>query len=129
MTRRDETLPELTKSELAVLKVLWSAGEASAREVHEGLPDSVDWAYSTTRTTLDRMAAKGLLSKRSFHGIYLYGPQVSKVAGLAGLVRDLAERVLEVDYAPVVSLFAESRHLTPEEVEELSRLLEGEDER
>ncbi|MGD8697665.1 MAG: BlaI/MecI/CopY family transcriptional regulator [Gemmatimonadales bacterium] len=129
MTGQDETLPELTRSELAVLKVLWSAGEASAREVHEGLPEGVDWAYSTTRTTLDRMATKGLLAKRSFHGIYLYAARISKVAGLAGLVRDLAERVLEVDYAPVVSLFAESRHLTPEEVEELSRLLEGEDER
>ena len=129
MVRQDETLPDLTKSELAVLKVLWSGGEASAREVHEGLAEGVDWAYSTTRTTLDRMAAKGLLSKRSFHGIYLYAPRVSKVAGLAGLVRDLAERVLEVDYAPVVSLFAESKHLTAEEVEELSRLLEGEDER
>ena len=129
MVGRDDAIPELTKSELAVLKVLWSDGEASAREVHEGLAEGVDWAYSTTRTTLDRMAAKGLLTKRSFHGIYLYAARISKVAGLAGLVRDLANRVLEVDYAPVVSLFAESNHLTPEEVEELSRLLENEDER
>jgi len=119
--------PDLTRSELAVLKVLWKQGELSAREVHEGLSGSLDWAYSTTRTTLDRMATKGLLQKRSFHGMYLYEPCVSKVAGLAGLVRDLAERVLEVDYAPVVSLFAESNALTPEEVEELSRLLEEEE--
>jgi BlaI family penicillinase repressor len=118
---------DLTRSELAVLKVLWKRGELSAREVHEGLSGSLDWAYSTTRTTLDRMAAKGLLSKRSFHGMYLYQACVSKVAGLAGVVRDLAERVLEVDYAPVVSLFAESNALTPEEVEELSRLLSEED--
>lgn len=129
VTPQESDLPELTRSELAVLKVLWNGDEASAREVHEGLAAGVDWAYSTTRTTLDRMAAKGLLSKRSFHGIYVYAPRISKVAGLAGLVRDLAERVLEVDYAPVVSLFAESRHLTPQEVEELSRLLEGEAER
>jgi predicted transcriptional regulator len=128
VARHDESLPELTKSELAVLKVLWSGGEASAREVHEGLAEGVDWAYSTTRTTLDRMAAKGLLAKRSFHGIYLYAARISKVAGLAGLVRDLAERVLEVDYAPVVSLFAESNQLTPEEVDELSRLLKAEEE-
>lgn len=128
MAGHEENLPELTKSELAVLKVLWSGGAASAREVHEGLAEGVDWAYSTTRTTLDRMAAKGLLTKRSFHGIYVYAARISKVAGLAGLVRDLAERVLEVDYAPVVSLFAESKQLTPEEVEELSRLLEAEEE-
>jgi predicted transcriptional regulator len=122
--RSKDALPELTRSELAVLKVMWKEGELSAREVHDGLTDSLDWAYSTTRTTLDRMAHKGLLSKRSFHGMYLYEPCISKVAGLASLVRDLADRVLEVDYAPVVSLFAESNALTNEEVEELSRLLE-----
>lgn len=116
--------PELTKSELVVLKVLWREGELSAREVHEGLPDALEWAYSTTRTTVDRMAGKGLLAKRSFHGIYLYGPRISRAAGLAGVVRDLAERVLETDYAPVVSLFAEANDLSPEEVDELERLLE-----
>jgi predicted transcriptional regulator len=119
-------LPDLTKSELAVIKVLWAAGELSAREVHEGLPSALDWAYSTTRTTLDRMAGKGLLSRRSSHGLYLYEARVSRAAGLAGVVRDLADRVLETDYAPVVSLFAEANALTPEEVEELSRLLEEE---
>ena len=41
-------LPELTKSELAILRVLWRRGEASAREVHEGLPETLGWAYSTT---------------------------------------------------------------------------------
>ncbi|NIN72073.1 MAG: BlaI/MecI/CopY family transcriptional regulator [Gemmatimonadetes bacterium] len=118
--------PDLTKSELAVLRVLWREGELSAREVHEGLPDALGWAYSTTRTTVDRMAAKGLLAKRSFHGIYLYEPRISRPAGLAGVVRDLAERVLEMDYAPVVSLFAEANDLSQEEVDELERLLEEE---
>lgn len=116
--------PDLTKSELAVLKVLWRAGELSAREIHEGVADVLEWAYSTTRTTVDRMAAKGLLAKRSFHGIYLYEPRISRPAGLAAVVRDLAERVLETDYAPVVSLFAEANDLSSEEVEELERLLE-----
>ena len=120
-------LPELTRSELVVLKVLWREKRLSAREVHERLPAGLDWAYSTTRTTIDRMARKGLLSKESFHGIYLYEPLVSRVAGLAGVVRDLADRVLEVEYAPVVSLFAETNALTEQEIEELSRLLEKEE--
>jgi len=119
-------VPELTRSELTVLKVLWAAGELSAREVHDGLPASLAWAYSTTRTTLDRMVAKELLRKRSFHGIYLYEPSVSRAAGLAGVIRELAERVLEVEYAPVVSLFAKANDLSAAEIAELERLLESE---
>lgn len=120
--------PDLTTSELDVMKVLWTVGKLSAREVHQRLGLRHDWAYSTTRTILERMVSKGLLSKRSFHGLYLYEPQISRAAGLAPLVRDFAERVLERHWAPVVSLFAESETLSPEEVEELSRLLAEEEE-
>lgn len=120
-------LHDLTRSELAVLKVLWSANdELSAREVHDRLANATGWAYSTTRTNLDRMADKGLVGKRSAHGIYLFAPRITRAAGLAGVVRELAERILETDYAPVVSLFADARALTADEVEELERLLEEE---
>lgn len=121
MSRRP--LPDLARSELDVLKVLWSEGRLSAREVHDRLADLLGWAYSTTRTTLDRMVKKGLLARRDFHGLYLYAPRISRPQGLAHLVRDFAERVLELDHASVVPLFARSDALTAEEVEELSRLL------
>lgn len=119
--------PELTRTELDVLKVLWKQGKLSAREIHERLSPARGWAYSTTRTTLDRMARKGLLKKQDYHGIYLYMPCITKVAGIATLVRNFAEHVLELDPAPVVSLFAHSHALTAEEVAELSRLLDGEE--
>lgn len=123
MTRHPE-LPELSSTELDVLKILWAAGRLSAREVHDDLGHRRGWAYSTTRTTLERMVEKGLLEKGAFHGLNLYRPLVSKPVGLARLVRDFAERVLELDVAPVVSLFARSEALSEEEVQELERLLE-----
>ncbi len=123
---RARGLPTLNSSELDVLKVLWGGESLSARELHERLTPLHAWSYSTTRTVLERMVLKGLLDKRSSHGIYLYGPAISRAAGLAGLVRDFAERVLETSHEPVVSLFAQSGVLTTEEVEDLSRLLESE---
>ena len=115
---------ELTKPELEVMKSLWSAGRQSAREVHERAGEKNGWAYSTTRTTIERMVKKGLLTKQDFHGIFLYDTEISRVQGLANLVRDFAHRVLEMDHAPVVSLFAEGNKLTAEEIDELSRLLD-----
>lgn len=124
----DPRTPDLTHNELTVLKVLWSQGQLSAREIHQRLAESVDWAYTTTRTVLDRMAAKGLVSKRSLHGIYVFAARVSRPRGLAGIVRELADQVLGLEYAPVVSLFADAHGLSEEEVAELSRLLEEDDE-
>lgn len=117
-------LPDLASTELEVMKVLWKTGRLSAREVHERVEGSLGWAYSTTRTTLERLAKKGAVRKRRFHGLTLYEAKISKARGLARRVLDFAERVLETDPAPVVSLFACSEALSEEEIEELSRLLE-----
>ena len=119
-----DDLPELSATELDVMKILWSRGRLSARELHDHLGPERSWAYSTTRTTLERMVDKGLLEKAAFHGLNLYSACLDKPTGLARLVRDFAERVLEIDAAPVVSLFARSEALSAEEIRELERLLE-----
>jgi BlaI family penicillinase repressor len=131
MRRTNETtLPELSDSELDVMRALWKGERLSAREVHDRVAPGRGWAYSTTRTILERMVEKELVEKASFHGIYLYRPRLSRPAGLARMVRDFAERVAEIGAAPVVSLFAGSESWSDEEVAELERLLgldEGEE--
>lgn len=122
-----DSFPEVAPSELEVLKVLWGAERLSAREVHDRLSSGQGWAYSTTRTVLDRMVKKGLASRASFHGVFLYEPGISRPLGLARLVRDFAERVLELDGAAVVPLLTRSDALSADDVAELSRLLETAD--
>jgi BlaI family transcriptional regulator, penicillinase repressor len=116
-------LPDLSDSELDVMRALWKGGRLSAREVHDRVSPEREWAYSTTRTVLERMVEKELVEKASFHGIYLYRPRLSRAAGLARAVRDFADRVAEVGAAPVVSLFAGSESWSDEEIAELEELL------
>ena len=118
-------LPQLTPAELEVMKILWDADGLSAREVHERLGEHMDWAYSTTRTTVERMVHKGLVNKNVFHGLHIYTASVSRARGLARMVRDFASQVLETSHVPVVSLFADSGALSDDEVEELKRLLDA----
>ncbi len=118
------TLPRLTQAELDLMKVLWSEGKLSARELHERVGPRLGWAYSTTRTTLERMVRKQLLSKAMFHGIHLYDARISRATGLAGLVHQFATQVLEIGHGPVVSLFAESGSLSDGEIAELRSLLD-----
>jgi len=120
--------PELSRSELDIMKILWKDGRSSAREVHDQLSAAYGWAYSTTKTIMDRMVKKGRLSRENFHGVFLYNPLISKPAGLAKLVRNFADNVLELDYGSVVSLFARSKALTAKEIEELQKILEKQSE-
>lgn len=122
MTRR-KPLPQLAPAELEVMKVLWTAGGLAAREVHERLARQTGWAYSTTRTTMERMVKKGLVARRAFHGLHVYEPAISRPQGVARLVHEFAERVLGLSPAPVAALFKESQALTPAEIDELRVLL------
>ena len=101
---RETELPQLTPAELEVMKVLWSRDGLSAREIHDELGERLRWAYSTTRTTVERMVRKGLVEKSPFHGLHIYRASVSRATGLARLVRDFARDVLESSHIPVVSL-------------------------
>ena len=118
-----ETIPDLTKAEFDILRVLWKSGRLNVREVHGQLIQHYNWAYSTTKTMMDRMVTKGLLRRGIFHGIYLYNPLITRPAGLARFIQFFADRVLEIDASSVVAMFARSKAITPEEIQELERLL------
>jgi BlaI family transcriptional regulator, penicillinase repressor len=122
-------LPDLTKTEFDILRILWKSGKLNVREVHEQIIENYDWAYSTTKTMMDRMVRKGLLSRESYHGVFLYLPMISRPTGFARLISFFSDRVLELDHAAVVSLFSRSKALTPEEIRELSDLLNQEKEK
>ena len=120
-------LPELSRAELDIMSVLWAGGRQSVREVHDKIAEKQQWAYSTTKTMMDRMAKKDLLQRENFHGVFLYRPLVSRPAGLVRFVQFFADRLLGTDPLSVVSLFAKNNRLSSGEIDELRRLLEAEE--
>jgi len=77
--------------ELACLKVLWNLGEGNVRDVRRELAPTRPLAYTTVMTVLDRLAHKGVVSRRKVGRSFLYTPQVSR-----DTLRQLAvERLVE----------------------------------
>jgi predicted transcriptional regulator len=112
-------------TELALLKQLWSRGELSARELHDAAAQELDWTFSSTRRTLDRMLEKGLVRRRDSHGVQVFAAAAGKTATLAALARDFMTRVLELTEPLPAATFADSRLLTDADIEELQALLDG----
>jgi len=88
-------------TELEILKHLWSKGRQSAREIHESVGPARGWKPSTTRTLITRMEAKTL----------------------GGIVRHLARSVLDMNGPIPASFFADSPHLTDDELDELDAII------
>jgi predicted transcriptional regulator len=109
-------------AELALMKLFWAHGAMSAREAQEHAGPELGWAVSTTRTTLERMRAKGLLDRRSVHGVAVYSAAERKVDVVGRMLRRFGA-LLEIEGDLPASAFSGSRLLSPEELEELDALL------
>ena len=125
---KNPPMPDLTKAEFNILRIIWKNGKLSVREVHDQITAAHDWAYSTTKTMMDRMVRKQLLAREKFHGVFLYRPLISRPTGFTRIVQFFADHVLELDYGEVVALFSRSKVLKAEEVRELEKLLADETE-
>lgn len=119
----DDKLPDISQAEHNVLRGLWLLKRASLREVHDAIAPETGWAYTTTKTVLDRMVAKKLLKREKVHGLFVYSPIISKAAGIARFVRYFANRIVERDMGVVLGLFKESEALSNRDVEELRELI------
>jgi len=115
-------LPSPSDAELDVLKAFWRDGDLSAREVQDRIGGDLGWTGSTTRTVLERMRAKGLLSRRDVHGMAVYATLQPKVAVIGGLMRRLGAK-LEIDGALPAAAFSGSQLLDADDIAALDAAL------
>ena len=115
-------LPSPSDAELDVLKAFWRDGDLSAREVQDRIGGDLGWTGSTTRTVLERMRAKGLLSRRDVHGMAVYATLQPKVAVIGGLMRRLGT-MLEIDGALPAAAFSGSQLLDADDIAALDAAL------
>lgn len=113
-----------SESELDVLKCFWRDGDLSAREVQDRIAGDLGWSSSTTRTVLERMRTKGLLTRRDVHGMAVYSTVQPKVAVIGGLMKRLGA-LLDLDGPLPAAAFSGSQILDAAEIAELEAALAG----
>lgn len=116
----------ISDTELEILKVFWRDGPLSAREAHDRFGTALAWSPSTSRTMLERMRAKGLLSRREVHGMAVYAHVHPKVQVLGGLMRRLSA-LLEVKGALPVAAFSGSELLDEADIAALEEALNADE--
>lgn len=69
---RRKSILDLAPLELDCMNALWPLGEATVRDVQEALVEVRPRAYTTIMTILDRLAHKGVVTRRKIGRAYLY---------------------------------------------------------
>ena len=111
-----------TDAELAILRVLWDRGPSTVREVAEvlGRQDG----YTTVLKLLQIMTEKKLVLRDESERTHVYRPAYSEDQTQKHLVSDLISRAFDGSAAKLVLQALASGKASPEELDEIRRLLD-----
>jgi predicted transcriptional regulator len=113
--------PTLTPHELEIMKVVWSRGHATVRDVYEALLAERTIAYTTVMTMMNVLEKKGHLRKKAEGRSFLYRPTRPQRQVVGSMVRDFVQRVFGGSAAPLLAHLVEEERLTPEELDALAK--------
>jgi BlaI family penicillinase repressor len=113
---------QLTPLELEIMQVLWNTGAANVQTVQQAL--ARDLAYTTVQTMLNILHRKGKVKRTLKERAYFYKPAVSRTQVARQHLGDIVDRLFGGSAESLVMSLLESRHLTPEKLARLNKLVE-----
>jgi predicted transcriptional regulator len=117
-------LPRPTDAELAILRVLWTRGPSTVRQVHELLVRERPSAYTTALKMLQIMTEKGLVERDESDRTHVYRARLSEEETQQQLVGDLLDRAFGGSASKLVMQALATTRATPDELREIRRLIE-----
>ncbi len=125
MSNAAQDPPRPTDAELEILTVLWSRGPSTVREVHETIARRRPAQYTTVLKLMQIMAAKGLVRRDEKLRAHVYEAARPRECTQRQLAGDLLQRAFGGSAASLVLGALESRPASPEEIDEIRKLLDN----
>ena len=111
-----------TDAELAILRVLWSRGPSTVREVAEAM--GREGAYTTVLKLLQIMTGKRLVRRDEAARTHVYEAAGSEARTQRQLVGDLLDRAFDGSAARLVMQALAAKKASREELAEIRKLIE-----
>jgi len=116
---------ELTEAEWAVMRVVWDHQPCTAGTVQETLAQEKTWAYSTVKTTMDRMVKKGTLEVRKMRNLQLFSARVGQIEARKSELKRMLNRAFDGALGPMMQFLVEQESLSKEELQHLRNLIDN----
>lgn len=110
--------------EKSVMDILWERGEATGREVFEGISREKTLAFTTVLTVMDRLLKKGLIKRAKRGGVFVYTASMTKDNFVKQISQEVLQGILDISASSAASSFVDLLYKTnPEEIDRLSKLI------
>jgi predicted transcriptional regulator len=116
--------PELARRERQIMDVIFQLGEATVGEVLERLPDPP--SYSSVRTIIRKIEAKGLLTHRQDGKRYVYRAKQSRETASRTALQKLMDVFFSGSAPDTVAAIMDvsAKTLDPEDLDRISNIIE-----
>jgi predicted transcriptional regulator len=116
---------EITDTELSLLNELWQRPSATVQELTEILYGNMQPALlATVRKLLDRMEAKGCVSRDRTHWPHRYSAALKREELAGSRLQAAADDLFDGDLAPLLTHLVRSQKLTAKDRENLRKVLD-----
>ncbi|MBN1181446.1 MAG: BlaI/MecI/CopY family transcriptional regulator [Bacteroidales bacterium] len=112
-----------TAAELEVLKVLWSKGPTTVKEVNEVLNEKRDVGYTTTLKIMQLMHEKGMLSREENGRSHIYTPEIDEKQAQDALVNNLLTTAFEGSAMKLVMQALGNTKTSKEDLEQIKNFI------
>ena len=116
---------ELTQAEWSIIKAVWENEPCTAPLIQEKLFQLTGWTYSTVRTLMDRMAAKGVLKARKEGKLTVYHSAVTRAQAQRSELFYALKHAFNGALTPMLQCLLENNDLDAGELEKLESLIKS----
>ena len=122
MSNPDPSRP--TDAELAILRVLWSRGPSTVRQVHEVLSRDRETGYTTVLKLMQIMTEKGLVERDESERTHVYQARLTQEQTQQQLVDNLLEKAFGGSAAQLVMRALAAKEASADELAQIRQLLD-----
>ncbi len=116
-------LPKPTEVELELLRVLWSKGSATVREIYESVSQQRTLGYTSVLKMLQIMTEKGLVERTEAGKAHIYRAAATQEETQSQMLRDLSERLFAGSAAQLAMHALSMQAASAEELEEIRKII------
>ncbi len=113
-----------TSSELEILRVLWTRGPSTVREVHDSLSETKELGYTTVLKLLQIMTTKGTVRRNETQRAHVYEACLPAAQTKRQIAGDMLQRVFEGSASQLMMHALAGAKASPKEIEELRQMLD-----
>ncbi len=122
-----KVLPQISESELEVMKILWELGHATSSQIVDRLIKTTAWKPKTIQTLITRLVSKGAIkAEKTETKAFLYAPLVGQDEYRAYASKSFLQKVYNGSLNLMVASFIKDQKITPAEIDSLKKLLDEE---